>query len=1057
MTAPAPDLQPDPAAVGDLHARLRADAALRDSFRPAEMLGNITGGPPKDDLVIAAALSALLGDCTVSRDAEGQSWTLRPAVRRKVLSSMPGEQALAADTSVTRALSGTAGYQPQAIRRLVSYSEGDRPPPAAVLARRLHTLERAGPTAPAHSLVAGLRGALNTAENSERAAQLLSNGIFGREVELATIRDWIGHPQDGAPVRCLHISGLPGIGKSYLLQSAVQEARGSGAGVLTIWLDFDRSGLSVTDATAFFEEISRQIGDALPSSAGGLRDIRLQAARERTALSSREAGYALPRHLLSAMGTLVAAQNRPVLIVLDTLEVLRARGETAVVRLFEYLDRLAEAGVAPLSVLSAGRGDALDPVPERKAADVRLLAFPDPVAAAFLAAQDVPEVARPAILGMAGGIPLLLKLGARAHADGLSLADPIPDSPDAAGAYLYRAVLSRLDPPLNDLAQAGLVLHRLRPEHLVSILAPALGLALNQDQAEALFHDLATHHWLVEAEPSGSWLRHRSDIRAAFLPLLYRDQPALARRVNERAAAVLAITDPDAALYHNLQLTRAGLPLPGIDPLLATRLTAGMIEELPPPARNAVKRARGERSGDFRAAPPQVADVGGEQDFIDTTDAVSTEVDQKIVGIPGTISTPGTDMAAPLLPKALAIDHQTGRLETRAGISARPLDPRLIADLRLMLANGDRREATYLIDTALAAPFVPGDPGAVVILGYLWLSGAWASSLRLWRGMGAPNNSEDPFVARILREIEAEARFVTARNRLATLPPPPSSGRSAMLGAAYDIAIITGGRPDAIPAMTDGTIRAAALLSPWLPGLGDGAATRMAAEADVRRERAGLHLTPYLPDALRPGTLIAPLIPHVVQLTALATDRWGAARAGWLAALTQRLPDILRLQAPWVGITPETIARAAQTPFDMLDLLAASGLLSDAATAMALVLDDAELTRLAASVERWRRLSHGLWSLSPRPPRGWQGHAGLDAATAHLTKRLIDHPADAANLVALWCDTAPARARLDRRSLGHLPTDGPDARAEAALSCGLPCGLAAALSVLATPYLNQPT
>lgn len=1017
--------QPDPGAVRALYERMRADAALRDRFRPAETLSALAGGLPGDDLVIAAALSALREDSTATRDEQGPVWTLRPAVRRKVLETLPEAALAGRDSPVVRALTGSAGYQPDAIRRLVRYAESARPPPAAVLARRLHALERAGPKAPAHDQVVALRSALNAAEQRARATDLLSGGVFGRDAELSRIAAWIAAPQSHGPMRSLHVSGLPGIGKSYLLQAAVRAASGTDDGVLPVWLDFDRSGLAVSDATAFFEEISRQIGDALPSAAGDLRDIRLQAARERSALSAREAAYALPKPLLAAMGRIIAGQPRTVLVVLDTVEVLRARGETAVMRLFENLDILLAEGVAPLAVLSAGRGDALDPVPDRCGAAVTLGGLPDTVADRYLEAREVPPETRRAILHMAAGNPLLLKLGARAHADALALTWSPGEGPETAGAYLYRAILSRLDPPLNALAQAGLVLDRIHPRHLGTILAPALDLSLTQAQAETLFHDLATQHWLVEVDSGGGWLRHRADIRAAFLPLFYADQPELAGRVNARAAEVLADTDPGAALYHRLQLVRVGARLPTIDPLTAIRIGAVMTEELPPRARDALRRARGERSGNFRAG----AD-GAAPDFtpvypIDTSDVASV-----------------TPLPVMRPVDVFLFDHATGRLVKRAQPAA-PLDPRLTDDLRLMLTGGDRREAAYLVNKALSAPFRADDPGAVVVLAYLWLSGTWASALRLWRAMGAPFDYPDPALARLLREIDAEARFVTARRRLPDLPAPPASGRSALLGAAYDVALATAGGAD--PTAGDGWMRAEALLAPWLPGKNESAAARLRSEAGVRRERAGLSLSSDLPEPLDPGVTIAPMIPHLVPMTSLVTDASGLARAEWLAALAARLPDILRLQAPWIGLPPDRLASATDRPFDMLDLLAAVGLLTEAMTAMALTLGDAEVARLAVSAELWRRLSHGLWSHSRRPPPGWRGQAGLDA----MTRYLLELPSgDARTLVALWLPAPDARDRLACRLRGRIPKGDRADCAIAALRRDLPPGLAvpAALS-----------
>lgn len=1008
---------PDPMAVRELHIRLRNDAALRDGFHPVETLADLPGGLPEDDLVIAAALSALRGESTVTRDEVGQVWTLRPAVRRKVLEALPETELTGRDTAVAHALTGRGGYQPDAIRRLVRYAEGPRPPPVAVLARRLHTLERAGPKAPAHDQVAALRGALNTAEHRARASELLSGGVFGREAEQARIAAWIARPQHKQPVCSLHVSGLPGIGKSYLLQAAVQAASAGDKGVLTVWLDFDRAGLALTDATAFFEEVSRQIGDALPSSAATLRDVRLQAARTRTALSAREAADASPWDLLNAMGRIVADQPRHVLIVLDTLELLRARGETAVMRLFENLDTLLEAGVAPLAVISAGRGDALDPVPHRRGDEVKLLGLPDVIADSYLAANGVPTGERPAILHLAKGIPLLLKLGLRAHAEGLPLADAPDDGSQTAGAHLYRGILSRLDPPLNAMAQAGLLLHRIHPTHLGTILAPALDLALSEAQADALFHDLATQSWLVEADSGGGWLRHRADIRAAFLQLFYDDQPALAARVNALAAEVLASTDPGAALYHRLQLIRTGAEMPAIDPLAATRLASAMIDELPEAARDALRRARGERSRNFRIAEDGTVPV-------DAADAGA------IIPAP---TVPSAERSA----AAFAYDHATGSLTTVFHDQPRRIDPRLTDDLSMMLTGGDRREANFLVDKALLAPFSANDPGAVVVLAYLWVSGAWASALRLWRAMGAPFDDPEPALARILREIDAEAQFFKARRRLPDLPSPPASGRSALLGSSYDVALAT--TDDAAPSPSDGRMRAEALLAAWMPGMSEGAAARLRADAEVRRERAGLSLSPDLPTALGPGLALAPMIPHLVPLTALVSDRPGQPRAAWLARLAPRLPEIIRLQAPWIELPQDRLARAARTPFDMLDLLASSGLLTEAATAMALTLQDPETARLAASAERWRRLSHGLWAFSKRPPHGWRGLSGLDAMTGHL---LAIRPQDAERLARLWLPEPEGQARLGDRLRGGMPKGETRDSAIAALRRDLPPGLA---------------
>lgn len=1039
-TAPAAAPRPDPRAVADLHARLRIDAALRDRFRPADSLAGLVGGVPDDDLVVAAALSALRMDCVVDRDAQGPIWTLRPAVRRKVLGDIGAEDLAGIDSMAARAspiadaLAGSAGYQPAAIGRLIRAAEQGRPSSAAVLARvlarRLYALERAGPQAPAHDLVTGLRGALNLAVEMAQAQTLLAGGIFGREAEQAVILDWIADPQTRPPLRSLHVSGMPGIGKSYLLHSAVQKARAANPELLVVWLDFDRSGLTVSDATVFFEEISRQIGDALPATAAaGLRDIRLQAARARSVLSDQESSFALPTALIEAMGRAVAAQGRPVLIVLDTLEVVRARGETAVWRLFDLLDELPGRGFAPVAVLSAGRGDALDPVPERIGGRLDLGALPEAAAVAMLGALAVPDALHGDILAMAGGNPLLLRLGARAHEDGIDLAAGRAEAEaagadgGAAGAYLYRAILSRLDPPLGRLAQAGMVLYRIEARDLDEILAPALDLVLDPGAADMLFAELAAQHWLVEADYAGGAphrLRHHDKMRVAFLPLLYREAPALAQRVNAQAARVLSATgrDPAAALYHRLQLTRAGKAMPVIAPILAAQFDEVMIADLPMPARNALRRARGERSEQFRrpaaADAPPVRDPGESDELMEAASPPGDEVAPAEAARAGDAA--GAREGAGQ--GGFILRRDSGRLAWRGRAVARPLDPQLIADLWLMLSDGDRREATYLVETALRAPFAPHDAGAAVVVAYLWMSGAWASAQRLWQQMGRPFDHADPELARILREIDAEARFFTARARLPELHPPPASGRSALLGGAYDVAVAM----RAPAAGGDGVNRAATMLAPWLPRRGTEAGSRLAAEAAMRRDRAGIRLASDLPRALRHGVEMAALDPHVVPFTALASLPSGAARAAWLTRLAGDLPAILRLQVPWIKGLPGRLSDPGPTPFDIIDLLAICGLLADAATAMALALRDHELASLAAAAERWRRLSHGQWSLTARAPRDWRGDIDADPLRAELARRLDADPGAAEALLRLWLPDAAARDRLaGGRDIRHLP------------------------------------
>ena len=97
--------------------------------------------------------------------------------------------------------------------------------------------------------------------------------------------------------------------------------------------------------------------------------------------------------------------GRAVLVVLDTLEVLRARGETAVMTLIDHLDRLVEFGMGRVSVISAGRGDALDPVPDRLGGRLHLQGLESDAEDALLDMRGVPTKHWEAIKRLARGNP----------------------------------------------------------------------------------------------------------------------------------------------------------------------------------------------------------------------------------------------------------------------------------------------------------------------------------------------------------------------------------------------------------------------------------------------------------------------------------------------------------------------------------------------------------------------------------------------------------------------------------------------------------------------------
>jgi len=239
----------------------------------------------------------------------------------------------------------------------------------------------------------------------------------------------------------------------------------------------------------------------------------------------------------------------------------------------------------------------------------------------MLTRLEVPPTAFDAINELADGNPLVLRLAARvAKEAGPQALTGAEGRREVAAAYLYRFLLSRIgDPKLRGLAEPGLVVRRINADVIAEVLAPALKLRLQPGEAVTLFDVLATHHWLVEPDPTPGWVRHRSDIRTVLLRLLYEGRrKRTATRIDRAAAKWFARRiepfAPTEAAYHELQAMRGGGGPPGLDPEVLRGLDKETIAELPREAQDLIRTARGERTSKFRserrmakAAPREIA------------------------------------------------------------------------------------------------------------------------------------------------------------------------------------------------------------------------------------------------------------------------------------------------------------------------------------------------------------------------------------------------------------------------------------------------------------------
>ena len=698
-------------------AQARRFAALSGSFDP-KVLRDIIGS---DTRVTMAVATDLADACDTGQD--GGQWLMRGNIRRRELDGMvsAGElddaiawrRTMDADEptrDLLAALTGSTGFTTPDVRQAIEASQ-DR----ATLERLAVALERAGSQAPAHEALGAVRSALGRLDARDRAQVMLARGFFGRVAETTAIASWLGRPISRPPVSALFISGLPGIGKSTLVDEAARRAATATPPWILVRLDFDRSGLDVQDRVGLTMEITRQISIELGDAAAALRSARLTAAGSTSSpdpdLKGEVREY-IPDELARALSDAIRRAGRPILMILDTLEVLRSRGETHPGRLFACLDELCARGMTPLAVIAAGRGDALDSAPDRIGFRVVLGGLDPDDANAILTKLEVPPATFAEINRIAQGNPLVLRLaGLAVRQAGTEALATAKGRRELAAAYLYRFLLSRIgDARLLTLAEPGLVVRRINPDVIADVLAPALKLELEPGEAVTLFERLSTNLWLVEPDPTAAgWVRHRSDIRSVLLALLYGGRKAATAAKIDRAAAAWFDhrTEPFAPLeaaYHRLQATRRGGEMPSIAPTLLQQFDAATISELPTAAQDFVLSARGERTSQFRHMTP---------------------------------------------PDDVAVDLTSAAKELEA-----------------ILERGDVIEAGYVYDRVFKGRVLdPRSTEAEVVAAFLWRAGRWRAAtagMRDRRPIGGPDDdlrTRSPVVTLALLEMWAETRF----------------------------------------------------------------------------------------------------------------------------------------------------------------------------------------------------------------------------------------------------------------------------------------------------------
>lgn len=1034
-------------------ALARRFAALSGSFDP-QSLGDVLGTVSTN--VVLGVTADLADACDTG--SEGGGWLMRTSARQRELDRWANEGELGeaiewrrtlplddATEDLLDALVGSGNYAKSTVQETIA-SDAERD----TLNRIAVALDRAGEHAPAYEALEAVRSALGRLDARERSEAMLSRGFYGREQELAQIAEWLAQPAVERPVQSLLISGLPGIGKSTLVDEAARRASSAEPPFLVVRLDFDRSALDVQDRVGLTMEISRQVSIAVGDEAATLQQARLLAAGAAPMSAPDVKGEGrehVPEELSSILGGVVARAGRPILMLLDTLEVLRGRGETHPGRLFDCLDELFERGLRPLAVIAAGRGDALDSAPDRIGRRIELEGLDPADADAMLTRLEVPPTAFATINELAEGNPLVLRLAARAvNEAGPQALAGAEGRREVAAAYLYRFLLSRIaGPRLRDLAEPGLVVRRINADVIAEVLAPVLKLKLEPGEAVTLFDALATHHWLVEPDMPG-WVRHRSDIRTVLLRLLYEGgSKRTAARIDRAAAKWFARrTEPFAAIeaaYHELQAMRGGGGPPSLDPEVLRRLDKETIAELPQEAQDLIRTARGERTSKFRS---------------------------------------DTRMA-----KAAPVENAAAANELEA-----------------LLERGDIVEASFVHDRAFAHQRLePGSPEADIARTFLWRAGRWREATRELGPHRFLERDEDtlffdrsPLSALALLEIWAEFRF----------PQLVSEFERDHSLAKYAADVRTRGIKGSLAngALGFALLRAGTPLSTSSRSLEDPiatAATVWSEDADTTKGRGGQEgLDALALPASRFASLVSepapaaktkrrrrkPRIPDpsspvgAARLLATSTPYGSTAEALRLLGPDDRvlshLSNVDFELAETGGMPPsgagDWSVAPAVSPEGSIDNIAALGLLAEWLGAAAFVLRHPDLRLIAHSAELWRRATAGDWAY-PSPPRRGESPWGRrpDVTASDRIMQLLqaqDPVAASQEQLRLWWGTEqdavlgpadrigkrfPAAVREARARASGRRNDAPEAAESAAVALlerNVPSAFVSPLAVL---------
>jgi Trypsin-like peptidase domain len=499
--------------------------------------------PQADPGLVRAALTASIDPQSLAPEQEAQlrnlvvdanapRWVLRAAERRRIISAVGSLNGLRKLKPQARRVEAEDALQQviDAILKGPPYRLADLDEDALgwwiQAVRWFEPVEKGLPTP------AEIARELERRRVRSRLDKVVGPDFQGRKTELAMLRKWY---QRGAGP--LLLTGIGGIGKSALVARFASQLNSN---TLLLWLDFDRADLAPDDAVS----VLAAIADQASVQVDGIEKPQIG-----------EGGWQNPARTLGGQLSRGTSPALAPLLVLDSFEA--AQYAQRYQALWPVLEEISRA-LPKLRVCVTGRA----PVPgltlRGRAAQVQRLDGLAPVdARQWLRSRGVTEPnVLEEVLARADGIPLILRLALRLIEVGGKVSDLPRDLPAQIKAgFLYDRILDRVqNPDFKPLATGLLVLRRFTADMIKPVLDGLV--PFPPGEPSDWFVELAREMSLVAG---GGALEQRSEVRAATLWLLERDQGDLVRSVDESAARWYSdhAEDTESAaelVYHRLRL-----------------------------------------------------------------------------------------------------------------------------------------------------------------------------------------------------------------------------------------------------------------------------------------------------------------------------------------------------------------------------------------------------------------------------------------------------------------------------------------------------------------------